>query len=111
MLLAFGYVIAMAILYLIFGPLSANTASREVLPWYPPLAVTTGLIFFAVGASHWGKFCLVGLAMMVLGVVFACWPEPAPLLFGVANAVICIWWGVFLRLFCMSSRSTSAKQR
>jgi serine/threonine-protein kinase len=76
----------------IYLPIWSSVPARDVLGFYPPLAVTCGLALFITGSTYWGRLLPVGLAMIALAPVLAAWPEWSPLLFGILSGGSMLWW-------------------
>ena len=95
--LAVGHLAAQVVLFAIVGPLAPGDLSRQVSAVYPPLTVLSGLGFFLLGSTNWGRFFLIGLAMMALALVMAAWPDTGPPLFAVVVPFWLMWWGVAKR--------------
>ena len=87
-MIAVGHVLAHVALTAACLPWTGPAA--QVLPLYPAYAALTGLAFFIVGATHWGRFYWLGLGVMALAPVCAAWPDVAPLVYGGTTSA-CLW--------------------
>ncbi len=90
-LVAVGNLLAQAVLFLAIAPWGS---ARDVLPLYPPLTVLSGLCFFVLGSTNWGRLLPLGLATMCLAPVMVAWPEAGPALFALAMPACLVWWGL-----------------
>jgi hypothetical protein len=106
--LATGHLVAQLVLFLAAGPLTADGPARQVLTAYPPLTVLSGLCFFLLGSTNWGRFFPIGLATMAMALVMAMWPETGPPLFAVVIPFWLIWWGVAKRHYFVRQERASA---
>jgi hypothetical protein len=93
MMIAVGQILAHAGLAFAVIPPSIDASAREALALYPGLTAVSGLALFVVGATHWSRFLAIGVVVMALTPVMSCWPDAAPLIYGIAAAA-CMWyWG------------------
>lgn len=92
MMVAVGHIIAhigITFAYVPFrGPASAALAV------YPAQAVVSGLALFVIGTTHWGRFFLIGLAVMMLAPLLTLWPTAAPLIYGFSLSA-CMWYWAY----------------
>ena len=89
--------------------------SLSLLPWigpaslvldlYPAVAAMTGLSFFTIGATHWGRFYWYGFGMMLLTPVCALVPVIAPLIYAIGFTLVMWRWAYAVRYeFCGNRR-------
>jgi serine/threonine-protein kinase len=67
---------------------------------YPIFCCMTGMAFFFLGSSYWGRCYAVGVVFFLLGAVLAYWPAATPwgaLVFGVAWTITLVLIGLHLR--------------
>jgi serine/threonine-protein kinase len=80
MMIAVGHIIAHVGLCLAYVPFVG--AASGVLDVYPAQATVSGLALFIIGSTHWGRFFLFGLAVMMLAPLLLLWPIASPLIYG-----------------------------
>src|SRR5205085_6282867 len=95
-MIAVGHIAAHAALTLAMLPFEAPAS--EVLKLYSAMAAVSGLAFFVVGATHWGRFYWIGLAILALVPVLAYFPQTAPLVFGWAAAAAMWHWAYAVKV-------------
>ncbi len=106
-ILSIGHLTAQVVLFLTVGPLSLQGSCREVLPLYPPLTIVSGLCFFILGSTNWGRFLPIGLLVMWLALVMVVWPETGPALFAAVVPFLLIWWGLAKWWYFVRCRETA----
>jgi serine/threonine-protein kinase len=76
------------------GRLMNGLAVEWELSLYPTLAAVTGLIFFIMGSSYWGRCYAFGVAFFALALLMAVRLDLAPLAFGAlwAGSLVAIGW-------------------
>ena len=90
MMIAVGHIIAHVGLSIAYVPFVG--AASGVLAVYPAQATVSGLALFIIGSTHWGRFFLFGLLVMMLAPLLMLWPVAAPLLYGgVISASMWYW--------------------
>jgi serine/threonine protein kinase len=82
-----GYLVAYLIGAVISRELLSPGRQIDELTLYPFGAVLTGLAFFAMGGTYWGRCFAVGLAFFALAALMPLRLDWAPLEFGL------MWWG------------------
>jgi len=87
-----GYMAVAVALTAAYVPVSWDASARAALAMYPALGAVTGMSLFVLGSTNWSRFFFVGLAMIALAPVLAWWPEPAPLVYGLATAIVMGYW-------------------
>ena len=94
-MIAVGLVIAHILFSFAVMPWAGPAALA--LPLYPAVTAMTGLSFFTIGATHWGRFYWYGLGMMLLTPVTATFPRFAPTLYAIAFAAVMWRWAYAVR--------------
>lgn len=89
-MVAVGLVIAHVLYSIATLPLTGP--ATQALAIYPALAAGTGLAFFVIGTTHWGRFYWYGVGMMALALPAAAAPKAAPLLYAAAFAAAVWHW-------------------
>ena len=95
-MIAVGHIAAHAALTVAYLPFTGPAA--QVLGLYPAMAAVSGLAFFIVGATHWGRFYWIGLGVLALVPVTAALPEVAPLVFGWTAAAVMWHWAYAVKV-------------
>jgi serine/threonine-protein kinase len=108
-MIAVGHLLTDVLLYLmVFGSAPLTGPPDRVLDWYPPLALLSGFGLFILGTTHWGRFYVIGVGMMLLCGPMIWWPRAAPLIFGFSIALVLLWWAYALRVMFTTSPSAIA---
>lgn len=83
-----GYLITCYVIGITYRLVVQDAGAELELNLYPALAAVTGMAFFALGSTYWGKCYAIGVAYYVLA-FFMVWKlEWAPISFGVLWAVV-----------------------
>jgi serine/threonine-protein kinase len=77
---------------LVLIPLAPEVRASAAFGYYPPLTAISGLALFILGTIHWGRFVLIGLAVLALVPVMHRFPAASPLLYGLVMAGIMWYW-------------------
>ena len=94
----------------IVAPGPAGPAQFEALLLYPFLALLTGLAFFTMGSSYWGRYYAIGVGFLLLAVLMPFWMQGAPLLLGGAWAACLVAVALHLRRLENEARAPSESQ-
>jgi serine/threonine protein kinase len=110
-----GYLIAYAISVLIFSELASHGLSGPAKSWvkllrYPSSSVLSGMAFFVMGSSYWGRCYAVGAAFFVLAAVMPFHLEWAPLEFGLLWSVTLLAIGLRLRRLSEADQEEAAAE-
>jgi serine/threonine-protein kinase len=93
----FGYAAGSLMLFVLTRPPDELGSPHELLAWYPPLAVLTGVLFLIEASMHWGRSYLIGLGFLALGIVLWLLPTWSPLIFGLFAAGCLLYLGFAYR--------------
>ena len=94
-MIAAGHLLAQTAL-LVLLPMNFTSPAREALHYYPPLTALSGLGLFVLGSTHWGRFVLLGVVVLLLIPMMAVWPLASPLLYGGTMAAVMWYWAYSL---------------
>ena len=95
-MVALGHVFAHIALTLTMMPYSGTAAGA--LQIYPAMSAISGLAFFVIGTTHWGRFYWYGIGLMFLTPVLAVWPTAAPILYGVPVVAAMFHWAYAVKV-------------
>jgi serine/threonine protein kinase len=110
-----GYIAAYEISVFIFSELRAQgltipgLARAGDLLRYPTSAVLSGVVFFAMGSSYWGRCYAVGMVFFVLAALMPLHLRWSPISFGLVWAVILVVIGFRLRRLGQRLQAECAK--
>ncbi len=58
----------------------------------------SGLALFIIGSTHWGRFFLFGLLVMMLAPLLLLWPIASPLIYGGVIAASMWYWAYSVKV-------------
>jgi len=96
MMIAVGHIIAHVGLCIAYVPFIGLAAG--VLAVYPAQATVSGLALFIIGSTHWGRFFLFGLLVMMLAPLLLLWPIASPLIYGGVIAASMWYWAYSVKV-------------
>lgn len=96
MMIAVGHIIAHVGLCIAYVPFAG--AAEGVLAVYPAQATVSGLALFIIGSTHWGRFFLFGLVVMMLAPLLLLWPLASPLIYGGIIAASMWYWAYSVKV-------------
>jgi hypothetical protein len=96
MMIAVGHIIAHVGLCIAYVPFAG--AAAGVLAVYPAQATVSGLALFIIGSTHWGRFFLFGLVVMMLAPLLLIWPIASPLIYGGFIAASMWYWAYSVKV-------------
>ncbi len=96
MMIAVGHIIAHVGLCIAYVPFIGPAAG--VLAVYPAQATVSGLALFIIGSTHWGRFFLFGLLVMMLAPLLLLWPIASPLIYGGVIAASMWYWAYSVKV-------------
>jgi serine/threonine protein kinase len=92
-----GYLVAYTVTVLVSLELTGPERHWNELVLYPFAAVLTGLAFFVMGSSYWGRCYAIGLAFFLLATVMPLNLAVAPLEFGIVWSTTLLAIGMHVR--------------
>jgi serine/threonine-protein kinase len=92
-----GYLAATVIIVLCNFELQRTGRVASELTLYPVWSVLSGLAFFVMGSSYWGRLYVIGLAFFLMAVLMPFQLEWAPLEFGILWCASLVGIGLHLR--------------
>jgi hypothetical protein len=107
MMIAVGHIIAHIGLCIAYVPFVG--AASGALAVYPAQATVSGLALFIIGSTHWGRFFLFGLAVMMLAPLLLLWPIAAPLLYGGVISASMWYWAYSVKVTFAQSEAGSGE--
>jgi serine/threonine-protein kinase len=102
-----GYLAATAIIVLSNSQLARVGAVADDLAMYPLWSTLSGLAFFVMGSSYWGRLYVVGLAFFVMALIMPFQLDWAPLEFGIVWAASLV--GISFHLRDLRKRADEEK--
>ncbi|HEV3384029.1 MAG TPA: serine/threonine-protein kinase [Gemmata sp.] len=96
MMIAVGHIVAHVGLCIAYVPFVG--AAAGVLAVYPAQATVSGLALFIIGLTHWGRFFLFGLLVMMLAPLLLLWPIASPLIYGGVIAASMWYWAYSVKV-------------
>jgi serine/threonine-protein kinase len=107
MMIAVGHIIAHVGLCIAYVPFVGVAAGA--LAVYPAQATVSGLALFIIGSTHWGRFFLFGLLVMMLAPLLLLWPIASPLLYGGVIAASMWYWAYSVKVTFANSQEFEVK--
>jgi serine/threonine protein kinase len=104
-----GVDLASLTLLLVYCPPFGPGRAADMLPFFPPLAVLSGLALLIVGRLYWGRYHLLGLAHFVVALLLPLCGNLAPLVYGLVAAV-CMLCGAWDHFWTARRENPSAKE-
>jgi len=91
-----GYLAACSMVSVVHHILVRMEGAMDQLVMYPYWSILTGLAFFAMGSSYWGRFYFIGVAFFAVAAVMALQLEWSVLLYGTAWSTTLALLGLYL---------------
>jgi serine/threonine-protein kinase len=98
-MIAIGYILGY--ISLTFGVVPFTGPARQILEFYPALIAFSAFSLFVVGTTHWGRFYLISLVVLMLSVLARLIPDAGPMILGITMAAIMLYWAWAIKYwFC-----------